>query len=123
MGCGVATRFVRHNLPGFTAMISQYTPEEPLCSRAIPLCLKIHIDDVTILFHSSPQVAPLAVDLHEDFVNVEGVTVAPMLSLQAAGIDGTKLDAPETDRFSSDDNTSLGEEILDISVAQVEAIV
>ena len=34
----------------------------------------------------------LAVDLYEDFIDVEGVAVAPVLSLQAAGISSAKLD-------------------------------
>ena len=50
----------------------------------------------------------LAVDLHKDFVDVECVTKASVLALQTAGIDGTKLDAPEPDCFSADSDASLG---------------
>ena len=39
----------------------------------------------------------LAVDLHENFIDEEGITVATVLSLQATGIGGTEFDAPEPD--------------------------
>ncbi len=65
----------------------------------------------------------LAVDLHEDFVDVEGVAVASVLSLQSAGVFGSKLDAPETDRFPSDDDASLGQQVFDICVAKIKAII
>jgi hypothetical protein len=35
----------------------------------------------------------LAVDLDEDFINVEGIAVAMVLALQSAGINGAELNA------------------------------
>ena len=52
----------------------------------------------------------------EHFIDVEGIAVAPVLSLQSAGINGSKLDTPETDRFSGYGDTALGEKVLDITV-------
>jgi hypothetical protein len=40
-----------------------------------------------------------AVDFHEYFIDLEGVTVASMLLLQSPGIDARKLDPPQADRF------------------------
>ena len=65
----------------------------------------------------------LTLDLHEDFVNVEGVAVASMLSLQSAGINGSELVTPEADRFATDGYAALGEKIFNISVAEIESIV
>ena len=39
----------------------------------------------------------LAIDLDEDFVDVESVTVASMLSFQSSGVKSAELDAPEAD--------------------------
>ena len=36
-----------------------------------------------------------AIDLHEDFIDEEGIAVAMMLSLQSPGEPGTELDTPE----------------------------
>ena len=46
-----------------------------------------------------------------------------MLSLQATRINGSKLDAPEANRFATDCYASLSEKVFYISVAEVEAIV
>jgi hypothetical protein len=66
---------------------------------------------------------PLAVYLDEDFVNVEGIAVASMLSFQAASIDCSEFDAPQTDGFSAYCDATFSQQIFDVSVAQVKAIV
>ena len=65
----------------------------------------------------------LAIDLYEDFIDVESVTVTTMFSFQSPSVQSAEFDAPEADRLSSDDDASLGEEIFDIPVAQIETIV
>ncbi|MFT4730401.1 MAG: hypothetical protein ACI9UN_004927 [Granulosicoccus sp.] len=65
----------------------------------------------------------LAVDLDEDFIDVEGVTVTSMLSLQATCKNGSEFDTPETDCFAADSDSSFGEEVFNIAMAQVETIV
>jgi hypothetical protein len=90
--------------------------------------VEININYFTILIHGPPEIMLLAVDLlvrhtGEDLINVEGVAVASVLSLQPAGVNRTKLDAPEADRFAADSDPSLSEQILDVSVTQIEAMV
>ena len=46
-----------------------------------------------------------------------------MFSFQPAGVNGAELNAPKTDRFTTDSNASLGQQIFDVPVAQIEAIV
>ena len=65
----------------------------------------------------------LAIDLHEDFIDVEGIAVTSVLSLQAACIDGSELDTPQANRLTSDDDAALCQEIFYISVAEIESIV
>ena len=50
----------------------------------------------------------LAIDLHKDFIDEEGIAIASMLSLQSFGVEGTELDAPEADRFAADGDASFG---------------
>jgi hypothetical protein len=52
----------------------------------IPPSLKIHINHLAILIDSSPQVILLAIDLHEDFIDEEGIIVALMFSLPYSGV-------------------------------------
>ncbi|MCP4950600.1 MAG: hypothetical protein GY922_01965 [Proteobacteria bacterium] len=64
-----------------------------------------------------------AVDLHEDFVDVEGIAVASVLALQSAGINRSEFYAPETYRLSSDSDASFGEEVFDVAMTQIESVV
>ena len=64
-----------------------------------------------------------AINLYEDFIDVEGVTVASVFSLQSSGVESSEFNAPEPDRFSGYGDTPFGQEIFDIAVTQVEAIV
>ena len=86
MSNAIAPQFVGHNFPGFTAMISEQTLEEPLSSSAIASGLQIHIHHLTVLVNSSPQVTLLTVDPHEDFIDEESVTVTLVLSLQSTSV-------------------------------------
>ena len=65
----------------------------------------------------------LAVYFHEEFIDIEGIAVSTMLTLQAAGINGSEFDTPKPDRLSADSDASLSKEIFDITVAEIEAIV
>jgi hypothetical protein len=65
----------------------------------------------------------LTVDPDKDFVNVEGVAVASVLPLQSPSVECPEVDAPKADCFSADGDASLGKQILNISMAQIEAIV
>ena len=64
-----------------------------------------------------------AVDSNEDLIYVEGVPITTMLSLQSVGINGTEFDTPKSDSFGADDYATFRQEIINIAMAQVEAIV
>jgi len=75
------------------------------------------------LVDGSPQAMLLAIDLHKDFVNVKSVAVSTTLPLKSPSTQSAELDAPQADRFPSDDDAAFGQEIFDIAVAEIEAIV
>ena len=64
-----------------------------------------------------------AVDSNEDLIDVEGVPITTMLSLQSVGINGTEFDTPKSDSFAADDYATFRQAIINIAMAQVEAIV
>ena len=43
----------------------------------------------------------------ENFINVEDVAIASVFSFQSTGVYDTKLDTPETNRFSADSDSSF----------------
>jgi hypothetical protein len=51
------------------------------------------------------------------------VTAALMLPFQPAGTSRSKLDTPESDRFSADTDAAFSKDIFDIGMAEVEAMV
>jgi hypothetical protein len=63
----------------------------------------------------------LPVYFYEDLIDAEGIAIASMLSLQAAAINGSELDASDPDRFPSDGDSSFREQIFNISMAEVES--
>ena len=59
----------------------------------------------------------------EDFINVEGVAISATLPLQSPSVQRAKFDAPEPYRFAADSDASLCEQVLYISMADIEAII
>ena len=59
----------------------------------------------------------------EDFIDVEGIAVTPVLPLQSSDIERAELDAPETNRFSADSDASFSQKIFDIPGTEVESVV
>jgi hypothetical protein len=51
----IATQFIGHDLPWLTSMTEHKSFEKALGSSAIPLFLKIDIDNFAILIHRSPK--------------------------------------------------------------------
>jgi len=82
----IVPQFIRHDFPGFTTKPPQQTPEEAFSSSHISLGLKVHIDNFTILIHGSPQVMLFSIDFDEDFIDIESVAIASVLSFQSAGV-------------------------------------
>ena len=59
----------------------------------------------------------LTIDFDEDFIDVEGVAIALVPTLQSSSVQRTKFDAPEADRFSGHSDTAFSQEIFDDPVA------
>jgi hypothetical protein len=63
------------------------------------------------------------VEFHEYFIDVEGITVALVLSLQSSSVYRSEFDTPQPDGFIADSDASFCQEIFDITVAEIESIV
>jgi hypothetical protein len=104
--------------------VAPYQPfKEAFGRRSVTTGLQEYIYYFAILIHSTPEVVLLAVDFDENFINVESIAVASVLSLQSACVNGTELDAPKADRFAGDRDAAFCQQVFDISMAQIEAIV
>jgi hypothetical protein len=65
----------------------------------------------------------LAVDPDQDSIDVARIAIATALSLRSSDIARAELDAPQSVGFAADRNTMLGENIINIAMAAIEAIV
>jgi hypothetical protein len=59
----------------------------------------------------------------EDFIDVESIAVASVISLQSTGVRRPKLDAPEPNRFATGGYASFSQEVFNIPVAEIESVV
>jgi len=48
--------------------------------------LQVYINDIATLINSAPQIMLLFIDLHKDFIDVEGITITLMFLLQSPGV-------------------------------------
>jgi hypothetical protein len=65
----------------------------------------------------------LSIDLHEDFIDVKGITVALMLSPQSSSVDSSKFDAPEADSFVAHSNAAFSQQAFNIAMTQLKTVV
>ena len=122
-GSRVASQFVGNDPPWFSALAPQESSKESFCGVLITMPLDQDIDHVAVLIHGAPQILLLAVDSNEDLVQVPVIAESTLSSLQFRSVARTELPAPLPHRLIGDDNSPLGEKILDISEAQTEAMV
>ncbi len=97
--------------------------EKSLSSRAIPSDLQKHIDRLSVLIDSSPQVPLLAANLHEDFINEKCIAETLVTTLQSRRIPGSKLFTPQANRLIAHLNTSFSQQIFDISMTEIKSMI
>ena len=98
-------------------------PEEAPGGRRVPSLLEQHVDNCTVLVDGPPEVPVLTPDPEEDIVHEDRVSIASVTMPQPMGITGSELVAPEADRLMGDENAAPVQDILDVTVTQVEAVV
>lgn len=82
----IASQLIGHYFPGFIMMILQQAFEKALGGLAVASCLQKHINHLSVLINSSPQVLLLTLDLHEYFADEKCISKSLMSTLQALGI-------------------------------------
>ena len=117
----VAGELVRNDAAGFCFGGLEDPSEEPCRCGSVAFLRQINVDNLTVLVDGSPQLVLCTADFNEDFIDEERVTEACMA--QSLRIVRAKLPAPGANGLVADRNTSFGQQILDVSCAQVEAVI
>ncbi len=123
MRCAVAAQLVCDQPPGFASLSLQELAKEALGRTPIAARLDENIDQVAVLVDGAPEILPLTLDPHEDFVQVPRVAEATLLSCETACVLRSELPTPLADGLVGDADPPLSEEIFDVSEAQTEAVV
>ncbi len=122
MSGGVASKLVGDPFPRRFPLSFQHLTEEPLsCFRVSPPGYQ-DVENIAILIDCSPKRELLALNLHEDFVYVPDITASPMSHSNLPGEFWPELETPESDCLVGDNDSALGEQILDIPKAECESM-
>ncbi len=117
----VASELVGHDFSWLPA--SKQSFEKAPRSSAVPFSLKKYINHFAILVYCSPEIALFSSDFHEYLVDKQRVAETSVTALKSSSILGTKLDAPEADRFATNTNSPFGQEVFDVSMTEIEPVV
>ena len=123
VGHCITSQFVRHDRSRLAAQAREQAPKEAPGGCRVSSFLKQYVDDFTILVHGPAQVPLLASYPDKNFVQEEAVTVAAVSAPQSMCVPGSELVAPEADRLVGDEDPLPSQEVLDVSMAEVEAVV
>jgi hypothetical protein len=99
--------------------------QEPQSRTFVPFLGDIAFKNLTFMIHRAPQIAPLAVDLYEDLVEVPApVAIARKVSnptsSNLACEHRAKTVPPKPHRLVADVDPALEQQVLDVSQAQWE---
>ena len=101
----------------------QQSFEEVLSGFAVAPALQKDFDDFSVLIDSSPQIVLYTIDLHEDFIDIKGITKTLVSAFQTSSILGPELVTPQPDRFITDVDATLSKQVFDISMTEIESMI
>ncbi len=104
-------------------MRPEQPPEESRGRLGVSPRLQIHIDDLSVLIHRSPQVETLTGKLDEHFVDEERVVESGVLVPKSPRDIWAELVAQQPHRLGADLDAAFGERVLDVAVAETETMV
>ncbi len=123
MGRAVTSQLVGDQPTGLAALPLQQLAEEAFRGSPITARLDENIDDITILVDCTPEILALALDRHEDLVQVPSVAQPTLPTLQTTSVLRTELEAPKPDRLVGNRDAALRQQILNVPKAHTESMV
>jgi hypothetical protein len=89
----------------------------------VTMPLNKYVDHVPILVDRPPEIVPLALDAHEELVQVPDVSHTTLPTPQVLRVVESELLAPLPDGLMRDNDSPLRQEVLDVSEAQTESMI
>src|SRR5437870_10648079 len=117
----VAGKFVGdHDARLGAALAVKHPTQKPLGSYLIASVLDKDVQYESVLVDGSPEPVAFAADLERYLVQMPLVASSDSSSTQPRGEAGAELRAPLTVRLVADDDPAFGEEILNVTKAEME---
>jgi hypothetical protein len=85
--------------------------------------LNENVDHVSILVDSPPEIVPLALDIHEELVQVPHVSLTSLSTPKVPSVIESELLTPLPNGLVGDDDSAFCHEVLDVSEAQTESVI
>jgi hypothetical protein len=95
-------------------------PKETLRGILISTLLHQDVQHDAVLINRPPQPVALAADFERHLVQMPLVTSACTPTTESRGVARAELRAPGPDRLMADDDAALGEQVLNVTAAEVE---
>ena len=108
----IGLQLVRHDLCRTNALVPQQFTHQSQGSKPIPALLNQDVENCALTINGSPQVHLLATNIYENFVPVPDVERDVAAFADPTGIGWPKFQNPQTNRFITDINTALCEEVF-----------
>ena len=119
----VTAEAIRDESPGYAATALQQPTEKSRGGMAISTWLQQDIDDLAILVDGPPEVLAPADDGNEQLVQMPRVAAEAGAPPEASSVGGAERLAPVPDGLVRHRDAALGQEILDVTEAEGEAVV
>jgi hypothetical protein len=119
----VAGQSVRDHHPGLIPTPVEHTSQEPLGRLLVLAWLDQDVEHLPVLVDGPPQLVPVPVDLQLHLVQVPFVPQSRPASLHPVGEALPELLAPAADGLVAQRDAALGEQFLDVAVAEQEAVI
>jgi hypothetical protein len=101
----------------------QQLAKEPAGRSGISAFLNEDVDHVSILVDSPPEIVPLALDVHEELVQVPHVSLTSLSTPKVPSVIESELLTPLPNGLVGDDDSAFCHEVLDVSEAQTESMI
>ena len=119
----VAPELVGDQPPGFATLTLEQLSKEALCGAPITTRLDEDVDHIAVLVDGTPEILTLALDADEELVQVPRIAQSPFSPPQCPRVLGADLSAPVANALVGDGDSTLRQEILDVSEAQAEPVI
>src|ERR1700686_1252594 len=101
-------------------MFPEQLAHQPECRALVAAALNQHVENLALVINSAPQVHPLARDANDHLVEVPSIARAWAAPPQLSCDPGPELQNPAPHRLIGNLQAALGEEFLNVAIAQCE---